>query len=244
MKKILVALIVVTGVALFMADYAGADSFTTGFTFTLPEPYPLHHVYVGTRGSGFQEGFEDILLPAGAAFDGGNISPAGFDVPTGSSSFDLVTFLLSQGMGAPNPSTHWAVAGLWTDGAGVDHVVLGTNADLTGVPLSTPLAPLLGGEAGVIAWLKSGQFGPEGLGVWGGVVERLNSNGYMRPFGETAQLFFFSNGQIIQGASVTANAFGQPIEENVIPEPGTLMLFGSGALSMMGYAFQRRKRAA
>ena len=31
--------------------------------------------------------------------------------------------------------------------------------------------------------------------------------------------------------------------EHIVPEPGSIMLFGSGALSMMGYGWRRRKRS-
>lgn len=215
----------ISGLLLGLANPAGAISFTTGFTFDLPETYPLHNVYVGVRQS--STGAEDALLPGAPTLVGGNITPAGFDVPVGTSSFALDSLLGVE-------ADLWAVAGLFTDAGGTDHVVLATNADLTGVPLSTPLSNPLGfSEADVITWLTTGQFADgESRGVIGGIVERLGVNGYMRPFGETAQLFFFSDGQPIPDSAVTARPFG------VVPLPaaawmGLSLLCGTAIVSTL-----------
>lgn len=251
MRKIAVAMILVAGVMLLMASSAVADSYTTGFTFHLPEMFPLHNVYVVTQGAGDQESYVDIFLPPGTTIPPEGITPAGFSVPTGDSAIDLDPLFLSLGIGAPDPSVNWALAGLWTNESGEDHVVLGTNADLTGVPLLDVLTGhgIFATEDAIKDWMTSGQVGPEGAGIWGGIGTALRMNGYMRPFGETAQLYFFSNGQAIPGGTAAANLLGTPAGGgneggSQIPEPGTLMLFSSGVFSLMGYAWRRRRQAA
>jgi PEP-CTERM motif len=221
MNKI-VAVLVVAGAMLCMTNpIALAQSFTTGFTFTLPETFPLHNVYVGARQDA--TGFEDVLLPGNPTLDASGITPAGFDVPVGDSAFNLNSLF-------DFPVDSWAVVGLFTD-AGVDHVVMATNADLTGVPLEPPLIPLSFDEDLMITSLTTGM----GLIAEGGIVETLGDNEFMSPFDETAQLFFFSDGQPIPGSSVTANAFGV-----AIPEPSTVLLLGAGFLGLLGYGWWQR----
>jgi len=211
----------------------GPGSFTTGFTFTLPDRFPLHNVYVGVQQDG--TGFNDVLLPGNPTMDDASvITPHGFDVPVGNSSFDLNSLL---GI----PADRWAVVGLFTRD-GVDHVVMATNADLTGVPLEPPLIPLGFDEDLMITSLTTGQKLLDVLGATA-IVDNLGTNGFMRPFGESAQLFFFSNGQPIPGSSVTANAFGVPVQQ-AIPGPSAVLLLGAGFLGLLGYGRRRRKQSA
>jgi len=233
MKKI-VAVLLVSGTILCTTNHIAlaADSFTTGFTFTLPETFPLHNVYVGVQQGA--TGFEDVLLPGNPTIDVSGITPAGFDVPVGNSSFDLNSLF-------DVPADRWAVVGLFTDAGGVDHVVMATNADLTGVPLNFPLIPLGFDEDLMITSLTTG-VGLISLG--GGIVETLGDNGFMRPFGETAQLFFFSDGQPIPDSSATANAFGVPGVQQAIPGPSAVLLLGAGFLGLLGYGRRRRKQSA
>jgi len=232
MKKIVVVLLVF-GAIFSMTNHIAiaADSFTTGFTFTLPDTFPLHSVYVGVQQGAIS--FEDVLLPGNPTIDASGITPAGFAVPVGNSSFDLNSLF-------DVPADRWAVVGLFTDAGGADHVVMATNADLTGVPLEPPLIPVGFDEDLMITSLATGV----GLiSEGGGIVETLGENGFMRPFGETAQLFFFSNGQPIPDSSVTANAFGVPVQQ-AIPGPSAVLLLGAGFLGLLGYGRRRRKQSA
>jgi hypothetical protein len=235
--KTAVAMLIGVCVMCSSARVATAAS-TTGYTFNLPQGTTLEHVYVGVADASLNP-LVDVLARPGTTLinAGANINPAGFSVPSGASSINLTQ--LYQGLGslsAPNPPTQWAVIALVND-SGVDHLVYGTSQNLNGVAFSTPI---LGGcsggctEQSLVTALQSGATGPQDQGLLFGMIQPMAKNGYMLPFGQTAQLFFFSGGAPL-GGSVTANAFGQPV-----PEPATAWLILAGLIAASLRRSERR----
>jgi hypothetical protein len=239
----LVLAVLVVGICGWPSDGRAGPATTTGYTFNLPAGFSMHNVYVltvdsiqGADGSG-TDFPTDYLLLAGSAGDAVSVTPAGFTVPTGASSFDLVTLL------GTGPQVGWAVAGLFTDASSVDHVIVGTSGNLAGQPV--PVDCVVGCVySDIVSWLKTGQLAlPGDLGVGfalgDGIIGPPN---LMTPFGNTGELWEFSTGTQVNGASVTANNFGVPNgPAGQVPEPSTWLLVVSG---MAGLAAWRRKKAA
>jgi hypothetical protein len=237
MKTLLQSGVLLSALAGIFCMPAGASAIvtTTGFTFNVPSGFPLHNVYMLTNGNGLMAPTTAVTSSTGSLGGGAYITPAGFSVPIGASAFNLAPF---PSTGAFNPSpTSWAVVGVYTDGSDVDHLVLGTNANLTGVDGPSLLPSDAGtNESIIISQLEAGLTGAgEGEGLVTNMAPDLQSEGYMLPFGQTAQLFFFSGGAAIPGATVTANAVGVPIT----PEPASLSVLALGAAALLG-----RRRSA
>jgi len=229
--KTAVAVLLAVGL-LCASEHVATAASTTGYTFNLPQGTTLEHVYVGVA-DGSLNPLIDVLATPGTTLTnaGANISPAGFSVASGMSSFNLTD--LFQGLGsvsAANPPTQWAVIALVND-SGVDHIVYGTSQNLLGVDVGTPI---IGGCSGgcteqtLVTTLQTGATGPQDLGLLYRMIQPMARNGYMLPFNQTAQLFFFSGGAPL-GGSVTANAFGQPVPE---PTIGLMILAGLVAVPL------------
>ena len=221
------------------AQSAHAGPFqTTGYTFEVPL-IPLHNVYVVTSGpANIGAVVFDLFLPPATIYgtevvDGVDtndiVIPAGFSVPVGISEFDLEPLGIR---GAPAVSDRWAVVGLVTGSVdGQEHLVVATNSDLsalTPLDIFSPAFTCFISEAQIIALLQAGEpatFGAD-CGTLVSLAAALHGGDFMTAFGEAAQLWTFSTGQVISGASVTANALGVPIQAT--PSPATLVLLIAG----------------
>lgn len=185
---------------------------TTGFTFVLNEPYPLEHVYVLTGGPGGGGSYEDILLEP--PFTTGPYDPPGFTVPVGTSDF-----VLEPTFGTSGSHSHFAVIGTYTWApTGETHLVLGTGADLTGVPLGDILRTDIGYTYEIlIATLQNGE---PFIQLWD-LVEGLHypPPPRMAPMGSTIQLYFFSDVGQPFDASVIANEYGNPDPPIIMNNP-------------------------
>jgi hypothetical protein len=233
-----------------MATLTAYGDSITGFTFHLdPGEAPLHNVYVFTWKSTGNFLTSDILVDGGGAVvaPGNYMTPAGFSVPGGDSQFNL------SGTSGLFPETTipdvFVVMGLETDQNNQEHLVLGTNQDLTGVNLFTIFHNFLGaGETDFVDWLKTGFLGAgEETGLVAFFIPRLENLNYGQNLGQSAQLFYFSNGQPLEGATVTANAYGEPYTATAVPVPSAAGLGLFGLCSLMLFksvqAVWRRRRA-
>lgn len=229
------ALLAAVASASLVASNVQADT-TTGFKFHLePGEAPLHNVYVfmwdNTSSNWATEYLTSSIYSVSntVPIAPNNINPPGFPVPTGDSQIDLV------GVAGSNADKNvFAMIGLETDPNNQDHVVLATNADLTNVNLFTVLPNDLGiSENDYATWLKTGFLGAgEETGLLANFDISLIKGGYGQALGQSAQLFYFSSGQKLEGATVTANDFGVPVG-NTVPEPASLAALAIGSLAIL-----------
>jgi hypothetical protein len=211
---------------------------TTGLTFDIPAGDTLTNVYVGTASSAGSPSaplINDLLLPAGTTTTSGGtvVSPAGFTVAGGSTAYNL-TPLFSTSTG----NNDFGVLALYKDTSGTTHVIIGTNLNLSGQPYPFDCP---GGctDSTYDGWLSSGLLGAgAGTGIQNSMFWGMLEQGGFSPLGSTVNLWMYSTGQQIAGASVTANLFGVPNGGGpTIPEPSTwaMMLLGFAGLGFASY---------
>jgi hypothetical protein len=184
---------------------------TTGFTFDIPAGDTLTNVYVGTATSAGSSGpplINDLLLPSGSTTINSeqNVSPPGFTVGGGNTVYNLSTLF-----GTTTGNNDFAVLALYKDGGGTNHVVIGTNLNLAGQPYPFDCP---GGctDATYGGWLTTGLLGMgSGTGIELSMFWGLLEQGGFAPLGSTVNLWEYSTGTQIAGASVTSNSFGVPV---------------------------------